>query len=42
MEKYGKTAVFLGGYGRIGDIGPSAWAAMAGLGSIEIYIQIYL
>ena len=31
MEKYGKTAVFPGGYGRIGEI---PHGLMAGLGSI--------
>ena len=48
LEKYGKfwkTAVFSGGYGRIGEIqhgriwpdwGNTAWADMAGLGSIGI------
>ena len=30
---FGKTAVFPGGYSRIGDI-PCTWADMAGLGSI--------
>ena len=32
VGKYGKTAVFPDGYGRIG--GNIAWVAMAGLGSI--------
>ena len=45
VEKEGKTAVFPGGYGRIGEIlhgrlwpdwGNTAWAAMAGLGSIGL------
>ena len=34
MEKYGKTAVFPGGYGRIGDI-------PHGLGSIGLKIGIF-
>ena len=42
MENLGKTAVFPGGYGRIGEIphgriwpdwGNTTWADMAGLGS---------
>ena len=45
MEIYGKTAVFPGRYGRIGEIlhgriwpnwGNTAWADMAGLGSIGL------
>ena len=34
MEKHGKTAVFPGGYGQIGEI--LHGGAMAGLGSIRL------
>ena len=38
MEKYGKTAVFPGGYGRIGD---TARAATAGLGSKGLKLSLF-
>ena len=39
MQKYGKTVVFPGGYGRIGEV-PHTRAAVAGLGSIGLIVLV--
>ena len=43
MDIFGKTAVFPGGYGRIGEIqANTAWANMAGLGSIGLRLYWHI